>query len=214
MINTGGQDHRWLGNGYFKALGAHIIASKAAVEDQTARKQDQFFVLGRLVGAKGLQGTDAVYADKTFDTDMQFELGGTTFEIHHVAPAHTPGDSFVWLPKQHVMFAGDIVFTERMLGILDHSSSKGWVDAFEAMAAYQPKYVVPGHGHVATLAKAKTDTYDYLVYLRDIVARFRKAGRDISEVGTINQSKFNYLLNYQTLAGRNAQRVYSELEWE
>ena len=26
VINTGGQDHRWLGNGYFKAQGAEIIA--------------------------------------------------------------------------------------------------------------------------------------------------------------------------------------------
>jgi glyoxylase-like metal-dependent hydrolase (beta-lactamase superfamily II) len=214
VINTGGQDHRWLGNGYFKALGAKIIASNSAVEDQTARKQDQFIVLGNLVGIKGLQGTDAVYADKTFAKDMQFALGGIRFEIHQPGPAHTPGDSFVWLPTQNVMFSGDIVFSERMLGILDYSNSKGWVNAFDAMAVYQPKYIVPGHGHVTTLAKAKADTYDYLVFLRQAVANFRKAGGDISEVSKINQSKFDYLLSYQTLAGRNAQRVYSELEWE
>ena len=214
VINTGGQDHRWLGNDYFKALGADIIASKIAVEDQIARKQDELFILGNLVGDKGLQGTNAVYANKTFDTAMQFELGGTTFEIHHASPAHTPGDSFVWLPKQHVMFTGDIVFTERMLGILDHSHSKDWVTAYQAMAAYQPKYVVPGHGHPTTLAKAKADTYDYLVFLRQAVANFMKTGGDISEVSKIDQSQYKYLLNYQTLAGRNAQRVYSELEWE
>jgi glyoxylase-like metal-dependent hydrolase (beta-lactamase superfamily II) len=39
VINSGGQDHRWLGNGYFKKQGAKIIASKAAVEDQRARLQ-------------------------------------------------------------------------------------------------------------------------------------------------------------------------------
>lgn len=37
LINTGGQDHRWLGNGYFKERGAKIIASKAAVNDQKSR---------------------------------------------------------------------------------------------------------------------------------------------------------------------------------
>lgn len=26
VVNTGGQDHRWLGNGYFQAQGAQIIA--------------------------------------------------------------------------------------------------------------------------------------------------------------------------------------------
>jgi glyoxylase-like metal-dependent hydrolase (beta-lactamase superfamily II) len=30
VINTGGQDHRWLGNGYFQAQGAEIIAHVTA----------------------------------------------------------------------------------------------------------------------------------------------------------------------------------------
>ena len=30
VINTGGQDHRWLGNGYFKAQGAELIAHATA----------------------------------------------------------------------------------------------------------------------------------------------------------------------------------------
>lgn len=34
VINTGGQDHRWLGNSYFKRLGAEIIAHEKAVKDQ------------------------------------------------------------------------------------------------------------------------------------------------------------------------------------
>lgn len=37
VINTGGQDHRWLGNGYFKAQGAEIIAAAAAVDDMNVR---------------------------------------------------------------------------------------------------------------------------------------------------------------------------------
>jgi len=46
VINSGGQDHRWLGNGYFKERGARIIASDAAVQDQRARSQDQLLALG------------------------------------------------------------------------------------------------------------------------------------------------------------------------
>ena len=33
VINTGGQDHRWMGNGYFKAHGAEIIAHAQAEAD-------------------------------------------------------------------------------------------------------------------------------------------------------------------------------------
>src|SRR3990172_1560391 len=62
VINTGGQDHRWLGNGYFKAQGARLVASKAAVADQRARVTDQLIGLNRLVGEKLMAGTEAVHA--------------------------------------------------------------------------------------------------------------------------------------------------------
>lgn len=214
VINTGGQDHRWLGNEYFQNLGAKLVANKRAVEDQKARSQDQFFMLGNLVGDDVLSGTNAVYANKVFDRDLQFVLGETTFEIHHAGQAHTPGDSFVWLPKQKVMFTGDIVYTERMLGIGEQSNSKSWVEVYQAMASYKPKYVVPGHGHPTTLDKANSDTYEYLTFLRDSVADLIEDGGDITEIRKIDQSKYRYLLNYESLSGRNAQKVYTELEWE
>lgn len=33
VINTGGQDHRWLGNGYFRTRGAELIAHANALPD-------------------------------------------------------------------------------------------------------------------------------------------------------------------------------------
>lgn len=214
VINTGGQDHRWLGNEYFSKLGAKIIASQRAVEDQKARTRDEFFMLGNLVGDEGLRGTNAVYADEVFDRDMQFTLGGTRFEVHHAGQAHTPGDSFVWLPQQKVMFAGDIAFTERMLGIGESSNSKSWLGVYREMAAYKPEHVVPGHGHATTLVQTDADTYGYINFLRHAVADFMQAGGDIADIGKIDQSSYQYLHNHEILAGRNAQKVFTELEWE
>lgn len=214
VINTGGQDHRWLGNGYFKKQGARIIASTRAVVDQKARTQDQFIMLGNLVGDAGLANTEAVYADETFDDTLNFTLGKTKFEVHHAGQAHTPGDSFVWLPQQHIVFSGDIVYVQRMLSISPASNSKSWVTAFNTMAELKPRVVVPGHGHVTDLQEATAHTHDYLVFLRQAVADFMEAGRGIEDIGKLDQSSYSFLLNYETLKGRNAQRVYEELEWE
>lgn len=214
VINTGGQDHRWLGNGYFKKLGARIIASSKAVADQKARTQDQFFMLGNLVGDAGLKNTEAVYAEETFDDRLEFTLGDTAFELHYVGPAHTPGDSYVWLPQQHIVFTGDIVYVQRMLGVIPVSNSKNWLTAFETMAALQPESVVPGHGHATTLQEATADTYAYLMFLRQAVTDFMKSGGGIEDIGKLDQSRFSFLENYDMLKGRNAQRVYQELEWE
>ena len=214
VINTGGQDHRWLGNEYFSKQGAEIIASEAAITDQKARTKDELFMLENLVGKAAVKSTNPVYASITFKNTYRFSLGGVTFEIYHNGAAHTPGDSFVWLPQESVMFTGDIVFTERLLGVLEQSNSKSWIDVFQSMAAFQPKHVVPGHGHATSMSRAKSDTYEYLVNLRKAVTDFRDNGGDISEISKIDQSKYAHLPNYDTLAGRNAQQVYSELEWE
>jgi len=214
VINTGGQDHRWLGNGYFKKLGARLIANSKAVADQKARTRDQFFMMGNMVSDAGLKNTDAVYAEETFDDILKFTFGNTEFELHHAGHAHTPGDSFVWLPQQRIVFSGDIVYVQRMIGINAESNSKSWVTAFETMAALDPRIVVPGHGHVTTLKDATAHTYDYLVFLRQAVSDFMDNGGGIENIGKLDQSSFSFLLNYEGLKGRNAQRVYEELEWE
>ncbi|WP_419615182.1 MBL fold metallo-hydrolase, partial [Thiolapillus sp.] len=89
VLNSGGQDHRWLGNGYFKERGARVIASEAVVADQHKRLQDQMFMLGNQVGEKEIVGTEPVYADETFTDSMRFILGSTVFELQRVGPAHT-----------------------------------------------------------------------------------------------------------------------------
>jgi glyoxylase-like metal-dependent hydrolase (beta-lactamase superfamily II) len=214
VINTGGQDHRWLGNDYFKERGARIIASQAAVEDQRARLEEQLFRLQNLVGVEGLAGTKPVYADETFEEQMRLSVGGKTFELRMVGPAHTPGETLVWLPEERVVFSGDVVYVERMLRVGSHSNSAHWIEAFETLAALEPKVVVPGHGPATDLAQARADTLDYLVFLRETVGAFMEDGGDITQIGTLDQSRFAYLKDSESLQGRNAQQVFQEMEWE
>lgn len=213
VINSGGQDHRWIGNGYWKAKGAKIIASNAAVADHKDRGSLQMTGLDNFLG-KELEGTDAVYADTTFDSEHKFSFGGVAFEIHFAGQAHTPGDSFIWLKDKSVMFAGDIVYVERILGIGSQSHSGEWIKTFKAMAAYKPTHVVPGHGRSTTLAKATVQTLDYLVHLRKQIAVHIENGGDMIGSVKVDQTKFKDLLQFDALSRRNAQQVYSEMEFE
>ncbi len=213
VINSGGQDHRWLGNGYWKAQGAQIIASSNAVEDHKDRNSLQLTALDQLLGA-ALQGTEPVYADITFDTDYTFSLGGVSFEIHHAGQAHTPGDSFVWIADSQTVFTGDIVYVERILGIGPQSHSGKWIETFKTMAALKPVHLIPGHGRATTLDKAKAETLDYLTNLRKQMTLHIENGGDMADSTKVDQSAFSHLIQFDALARRNAQQVFSEMEWE
>lgn len=213
VINTGGQDHRWIGNSYWQGLGATVIASADAVADQMDRASIQQTVLSTLLG-DAFAGTEPSHATVTFDDAYLLELGGRSLDIRHAGPAHTPGDSFVWLADAGVMFTGDIVYVGRVLGVMEFSSSIDWVTSFEAMAALNPAVIVPGHGPATDLATATRDTYDYLVNLRTQIGAHIEAGGDIIGAPDVDQSAFVYLSNFDQLAGRNAQEVFSQMEWE
>ncbi len=213
VIDTGGQDHRWLGNGYWQAQGATVIASQDAVADHHDRGSQQLSGLSAFLGDQ-LEGTEPSYADITFETSYSLDVGGVTFEITHPGQAHTPGDSFVWLADRSTVFTGDIVYVERILGVGGQSNVASWIKAFEAVAALNPAHVVPGHGHATTLATATAETYDYLVNLRSRIGALIDAGGDIFAAPQIDQSAFAYLQQFDSLAGRNAQATFEEMEWE
>ncbi len=214
VINSGSQDHRWLGNGYFKEKGARIVASAAAVEDQRDRTNDQFFGLTNLIGEDALTGTEPVYADEVFESALDLSVGGQRFELRHVGAAHTLGDAFIWMPDRRVMFSGDIVYVERLLGTGPAGDTASWLKTFESMAAYQPEHIIPGHGPVTGLKRARSETYDYLQHLRRSIGALLKNDGDIKDSVNIDQSAFKHLEVFDQISKRNAQAVYVEMEFD
>jgi glyoxylase-like metal-dependent hydrolase (beta-lactamase superfamily II) len=215
VVNTGGQDHRWLGNGYFQAQGAEIIGHRRAAEDMQARGGDQMSALRAIVKER-FEGTVAVAPTRAVDGERTtLRLGGTAVELLYRGGAHTPGDIVVWLPRQRVLFAGDIVYVDRMLAILPISKTKAWLASFEAVESLDPSVLVPGHGAVTDLAKARAQTRDYLLALRAHMKAAQDKGIELEKaVATFDGRAFAGLRNAEELMKANANRVYLEMEWE
>lgn len=214
VINTGSQDHRWLGNGYFRAKGIEVIALDRTVATQQTLGALQLDGL-RPVLKDRLGATRPVTANRVEAGPVaRLELGGRKVELHYFADAHFPGDCVVWLPDEHVLFAGDHVYTDRLLGILPQSNAVSWLAAFERLAALQPARIVPGHGSVADLAKARADTGDYLRYVVDGVKRLAEdlAGVDQAVAALGDAPRFAHLENYRELHRGNVSRAYLRLE--
>lgn len=215
VVNTGGQDHRWLGNGYFQAQGAELIANAAAEADMKNRGNDHLQGLKAVLGAKA-DGTVPTLPSRWLKApDEQLELGGITFEFKHRGGAHTPGDTMVWLPQKNVLFTGDVVYVDRMLGVIPVSNTKNWLATFAVIERLKPAVLVPGHGRVTNLATAQADTQSYLQALRAHMKKAVDDGADVSAaVKSFDAAPFMRLLNAAELMPGNASRTYLELERE
>ena len=214
VINTGGQDHRWLGNAYFSQQGATIIASADAVADHNDRAGDHINNLSGTLGTDPMAGLETKTADQVFTDTLDLNIGGVDFELRHHGAAHTPGDSWVYLPQHQVLYTGDIAYGERMLGVIGVSDSASWLEVFEAMAAVGSKYAVPGHGNPTDITTLTAQSYDYLVHIRKAVGEFIDEGGDLADIREVDQSPFSHLLNYEGIAPPNALRVFEQMEWE
>ena len=86
----------------------------------------------------------------------------------------------VWLPERDVLFSGDVVYVDRMLGVIPVSNTRRWLKTFAVIEQLNPKMIVPGHGNVTDLATARADTEAYLVARRAHMKKAVDDGADLS----------------------------------
>ena len=75
----------------------------------------------------------------------------------HIAPAHTSGDLMVYLPKDKIVFGGDVILTNAGRYPVVHygGSSLGWIESMKAILALDADTYVPGHGPIFTKAQLR-----------------------------------------------------------
>lgn len=214
VVNVNSQNHYWHGNDYFREQGATLIAQAEAVRLMRELGPDQL-ESNRAVLKDKAAGTVLAPATVGFADRKTLDLGNLQVELLHHGNAHTPGDLAVWIPARKTLFTGDIALNERMISILPTGSTAGWIKAFDELAKLPATIWVPGHGRVTNPERARHDTRDYLVFLRDAARKIFDAGGSLQDaVEKVDQSRFRSLANYELLAARNMNIVFQEIEKE
>jgi glyoxylase-like metal-dependent hydrolase (beta-lactamase superfamily II) len=213
VINSGSQDHRWLGNDYFASKGAEIIAMARSAKTQAQYAPQQMESLKGFLGER-LAGTEPKPATRTLEGDeATITLGGEKLMLRYT-DTHYPGDAWVWLPEKKVIFSGDMVYVDRVFALLPWSSVKNGQQAFHAMESLNPEYIVPGHGRVSDLERARRDCGDYYDFLNDTVGAAAEEMVPMSQVmeeyGELPQ--FEHLEHFSDLHRTNMNRTYLEYE--
>ncbi|MFC7306869.1 MBL fold metallo-hydrolase [Streptomyces monticola] len=150
------------------------------------------------------------HADLTYTDRMTLHRGGTEVELIHPGPAHTVGDSIVWLPHRRIVFTGDLVF-EGGTPFVFMGSLTGSLRALDLLRELGATTVVPGHGQITD-----PGVYDrverYLRFIGETAQKSRAAGlTPLQAAQRTDLGAFAELRESERLVA-NLHRAYAELD--
>ncbi len=99
--------------------------------------------------------------DVTFENKMVIGRGPDRVELLYLGAARTPGDIFLWLPKEKILLTGDAINKSIQPLHYDFPNIKQWMSALKKALTLGAETYVAGHGK-----PFKTDT------LREIIAYY------------------------------------------
>ncbi|MDF3075181.1 MAG: beta-lactamase protein [Alphaproteobacteria bacterium] len=135
------------------AYGAdHIIASEATREMIVERgQQDYLSEVQRF--PRLFRSVETVpgltWPTITFNDRMTLWLGRTEVQIIHAGRGHTKGDTIVWLPKERVLFSGDLV-EYGATPYCGDAHLQDWPQTLQKLRDLKPLALVPGRGDALT----------------------------------------------------------------
>ena len=213
VINTNSQADRFLGNEHFRRQGASIIASAAEAKRMAAMGGIFAQTIESALGLKPGGILIPNPPDRILEGDGEIDLGGLKLNLRQFGAAHTPGPLVVHIPKDKVVYGGDILYSERLPAVIDGGNVKSWIAVFDKLRGFGKVTFVPGHGKPAPLAAFEFPTRAYLSLLNKHMRRAMEQGMDQQDaIKTLDQSAFAKLENYSELAKRNASFAYLEAE--
>ncbi|MFE4002470.1 MBL fold metallo-hydrolase [Nocardioides sp. YIM B13467] len=179
-----------------RVLGASAFDAEVIVaHDNTRRlieergKEDWDSEFGRM--PRLFRDPDSVpgltWPDVTFSDSMTIDLGGDRGELvlQYCGRGHTAGDIVAWLPRQKVLFAGDLVEAEAALYTGDAFHADWSTGTLDRVKAFQAEVLVGGRGVVPrgreAVDAAIEQTRDFLLVMREKVGGVHARGGSLKE---------------------------------
>lgn len=182
LVNTHANGDHTFGNRL--VCNAEIIASKASAEEMQEQPPERLAEFMRAAphmgevgaylvecfGAFDFAGVKLKPPTKTFSGVLDLKVGDKEVKLIEVGPAHTAGDVLVHVPKDKVIYTGDILFIDGT-PIMWAGPVANWIKACDMIIGLDVDVIVPGHGPITDKAGVSR-MRDYLAYV-DVEARKR-----------------------------------------
>jgi glyoxylase-like metal-dependent hydrolase (beta-lactamase superfamily II) len=177
-------DHAY-GNQVWADTGATLVAS-AGVLDEMKRVETGYF--GNAPGRweKSAKTRPDVAASHLkppsvlFPKDLFFEDSHHRVELRWFGVAHTRGDAMAWLPKEKILFTGDVCVNGPQNNVADGDIGE-WIKTLERLKQLGAEKVCPGHGPMGG-PEVLEDQQRYFIELQRQVKALFDARKSPAEV--------------------------------
>lgn len=213
VVDTHVHPDHLLGNVAFRDSGA-VFVGHAKLADHLAEAGPYYLANMRRLLGPAFAGTELVPPTLLVADTTTVDLGGRKLELRAWPTAHTNTDLTVLDLATKTLFAGDLVFMER-IPVVD-GSLLGWLEVLDGLARYPAERVVPGHGPASAPWPAALDAERaYLESLRDGVRAELRRNRTLDQA--VDEVKLPPGQHWSLAAENHARNVtasFTELEWE
>ena len=172
--------------GLDEQLPAHI----ADVDTALAKARREHAAPDRIRRLTGHLATDRAFlaakrgfrpqlATITYTDSLTIHLGARVIEVLHHDRAITPGDSYLYLPKENVVITGDLLINPVTFALFCYPA--GWISTLHAIDALDAKVIVPGHGAAMKDETVLHTTIALLEKERELALAAKAAGKSADE---------------------------------
>ena len=127
---------------------------------------------------------------ETFERDKTLDLGGVRVQLIRLGPAHTRGDTAIFVEGDAVLFSGDLAMKQAFPAFATpQSRADSWITSLDALGALRPSQVVGAHygmGDAAIISAYR----GYFTALRERVAEMKRQGKSSDETATTLRNEF------------------------
>ena len=204
------------------AYGAeHIIASEDTRDLIVERGQfDKDSEIGRF--PRLFQNVESVpdgltWPTMTFNQKMTLWLGKLEVQILQLGRGHTKGDTVAWLPREKILFSGDLVEFDATPYAGD-AYFRDWPQTLDNIAALKPEKLVPGRGAaLQTPAQVQAGLAGTRAFISDLYESVKESaakGEDLRKVYEATfaklQPKYGHWVIFNHCMPFDVTRAYDE----
>ena len=138
-------DHAF-GNSVWVDVGATLICSRECVAESKA-KNPAAWERNTGTGEQSLKNVRLEHPQIGFQDKLVFDDGEHRVELIRMGPGHTLGDSIAYLPKEKILFTGDLCVNFAGNNIADPDADPdNWLRVLDDLSQKDVGILIPGHG--------------------------------------------------------------------